>query len=200
LFPGDGARSEPPTAASELPTLVPKSGVPTAANPLPLLAAGNDETRVAVEAVARVEARERAALDPHDVVVQSLVGIGMHLAHMADASADAGLADALARAIRAVSSGESLLDPALTRAVLDHVRSGAAQATHDQRLARLSRQEGRVLELIAEGMTNRQIGEQLGLSSKTVKNYVSAILVKLDVLRRAEAAAYFAARRAVATP
>lgn len=62
-------------------------------------------------------------------------------------------------------------------------------------LARLSPQEERVLELIAEGMTNRNIGAELTLSPRTVKHYVSAILAKLDVVRRAEAAAYLAARR-----
>lgn len=104
-------------------------------------------------------------------------------------------ADELVRAIRTVGAGESLLDPAVTHTVLDHIRKNAARATGDDRLARLSPQEERVLELIAEGMTNRNIGAELALSPKTVKNYVSAILAKLEVVRRAEAAAYLAARR-----
>jgi DNA-binding NarL/FixJ family response regulator len=62
----------------------------------------------------------------------------------------------------------------------------------DEKLARLSGQEERILTLIAEGWTNRQIGDELHLAEKTVKNYVSSILSKLDVARRAEAAAYLA--------
>ena len=63
---------------------------------------------------------------------------------------------------------------------------------HAEKLARLSGQEERILTLVAEGWTNKQIGEELHLAEKTVKNYVSSILSKLDVARRAEAAAYLA--------
>jgi two-component system, NarL family, response regulator DevR len=97
----------------------------------------------------------------------------------------------LLRAIRAVGAGDSLLDPSVTSAVLDRLRKGK-HLMKDERLARLSPQEERILQAIAEGETNRQIGEDLGLAEKTVKNYVSSILSKLEVARRAEAAAYLA--------
>jgi DNA-binding NarL/FixJ family response regulator len=98
------------------------------------------------------------------------------------------------RAIRAVGNGESLLDPAATAAVLDRLRQGK-HVERDEKLARLSPQEERILTLVAEGHTNRQIGVRLRLAEKTVKNYVSTILSKLEVARRAEAAAYLARRR-----
>ena len=97
----------------------------------------------------------------------------------------------LVRAIRAVGQGQSLLDPAVTKGVLDRLRKGK-HLFRDQKLARLSPQEERILGLVSEGRTNRQIGEELGLAEKTVKNYVSSILSKLEVARRAEAAAYLA--------
>jgi DNA-binding NarL/FixJ family response regulator len=97
----------------------------------------------------------------------------------------------LLRAIRAVADGQSLLDPAVTSAVLDRLRRGK-HLMRDRKLARLSGQEERILTLVANGRTNRQIGEELGLAEKTVKNYVSSILSKLEVERRAEAAAYLA--------
>ncbi|HEX9696110.1 MAG TPA: response regulator transcription factor [Actinomycetota bacterium] len=99
----------------------------------------------------------------------------------------------LIRSIRAVVDGQSLLDPAVTGAVLDRLRKGK-DILRDEKLARLSPQEERILTLVAEGKTNREIGEGLGLAEKTVKNYVSAILSKLEVTRRAEAAAYLARR------
>jgi two-component system, NarL family, response regulator DevR len=99
--------------------------------------------------------------------------------------------DELVRAIRTVGAGQSLLDPAVTRGVLDRLRKGK-HLLQDERLARLSPQEERILGLVAEGKTNRQVGEELGLAEKTVKNYVSSILAKLEVARRAEAAAYLA--------
>ena len=98
------------------------------------------------------------------------------------------------RAIRSVGRGQSLLDPAATAAVLERLRRGKHVA-QDEKLARLSPQEERILTLVAEGRTNRQIGVQLKLAEKTVKNYVSTILSKLEVGRRAEAAAYLARRR-----
>jgi DNA-binding NarL/FixJ family response regulator len=97
----------------------------------------------------------------------------------------------LLRAIRAVGGGESLLDPAVTNAVLDRLRRGK-HLMRDEKLARLSPQEERILTQVAEGRTNREIGEELHLAEKTVKNYVSSILSKLEVARRAEAAAYLA--------
>jgi len=97
----------------------------------------------------------------------------------------------LVRAIRTVGQGQSLLDPAVTRGVLDRLRRGK-HLFRDEKLARLSPQEERILGLVADGGTNRQIGQELGLAEKTVKNYVSSILSKLEVARRAEAAAYLA--------
>jgi two-component system, NarL family, response regulator DevR len=97
----------------------------------------------------------------------------------------------LVRAIRAVGEGQSLLDPAVTKGVLDRLRKGK-HLLKDEKLARLSPQEERILGLVAEGRTNKQIGEELRLAEKTVKNYVSSILAKLEVARRAEAAAYLA--------
>ncbi len=97
----------------------------------------------------------------------------------------------LVRAIRAVGQGQSLLDPEVTSAVLDRLRKGK-HLLRDEKLARLSPQEERILLLIADGSTNKEIGEELNLAEKTVKNYVSSILSKLEVARRAEAAAYLA--------
>ena len=97
----------------------------------------------------------------------------------------------LVRAIRTVGRGESLLDPTVTTSVLDRLRKGK-HLLKDEKLARLSPQEERILSLVADGRTNREIGEELHLAEKTVKNYVSSILSKLEVARRAEAAAYLA--------
>jgi two-component system response regulator DevR len=96
----------------------------------------------------------------------------------------------LVDAIRRVASGQSLLDPSVTARVLERLRKGPEE---DERLARLTEQERKILDLIAEGMTNRQIGERLFLAEKTVKNYVSNLLSKLGMERRTEAAV-FAAR------
>ena len=96
----------------------------------------------------------------------------------------------LIRAIREVGAGRSLLDPEVTRSVLERLRQG--KTMRDEKLARLSAQEERILTLIAKGLTNGQIGKELKLAEKTVKNYVSTILSKLEVARRAEAAAYLA--------
>ncbi len=90
--------------------------------------------------------------------------------------------------VRRVSRGESLLDPSLTTRVLERLRHPRAP----DELAGLTDQERRILDLIAEGMTNRQIAEQLFLAEKTVKNYVSNLLAKLGMSRRSEAAAYSA--------
>ena len=101
----------------------------------------------------------------------------------------------LVRAVRSVGAGQSLLDPAVTKGVLDRLRKGK-HFLKDERLARLSAQEERILALIADGRTNGEIGHQLKLAEKTVKNYVTSILSKLEVARRAEAAAYLARRTA----
>ena len=97
--------------------------------------------------------------------------------------------DELVRAIRAVGAGQNLLDPAVTKSVFDRLRKGK-HLLKDEKLARLSPQEERILGLVAEGGTNGQIANELGLAEKTVKNYVSSILAKLEVTRRAEAASY----------
>ncbi|MHB8513623.1 MAG: response regulator [Actinomycetota bacterium] len=99
----------------------------------------------------------------------------------------------LLRSIKEVAEGKSLLDPAVTGSVLERIRKGK-HLIKDERLAKLSGQEERILELIAEGSTNKQIALELKLAEKTIKNYVSAILTKLEVSRRAEAAAYLARR------
>ena len=93
--------------------------------------------------------------------------------------------------VRRVADGQSTLDPGVTAVVLERLRSGG---TTDPRLARLTPQERRILELIGEGMTNRQIAHTLSLAEKTVKNYVSSMLGKLDMGSRTQAA-LFAAKR-----
>jgi two-component system response regulator DevR len=92
-------------------------------------------------------------------------------------------------AIRRVAAGQSLLDPAMTEAVLRRLREGSVE---DERLAGLTEQERRVLHLLAEGKTNRQIADDLFLAEKTVKNYVSNVLAKLGMSRRTEAAVWAA--------
>jgi DNA-binding NarL/FixJ family response regulator len=96
-------------------------------------------------------------------------------------------------AITSVAQGRSLLDPEVTGKVLERVRRG--RDDEDPAFASLTDQERKVLEQLAEGKTNREIGETLFLSEKTVKNYVSRILDKLGLARRAEAAAFMAKRR-----
>jgi two-component system, NarL family, response regulator DevR len=88
-------------------------------------------------------------------------------------------------AVRTVAAGNSLIDPSLTARVLERVRNGPATAPE---LADLTEQELKLLSLIAEGLTNRQIGERMFLAEKTVKNYVSSILAKLGLERRTQAA------------
>lgn len=95
----------------------------------------------------------------------------------------------LADGIRRVGAGESLLDPMLTRRVMERLRGSPDD---DEGPTGLTPQERRVFDLIAEGLTNRQIGERLYLAEKTVKNYVSSLLAKLGMSRRTEAAAYAA--------
>ena len=100
----------------------------------------------------------------------------------------------LAEAIERVAKGESLLDPSVTEKVLARMRS-LASGEGDE-LAALSAQEKKILGLIAEGKTNKEIAGEVFLSDKTVKNYVSSILSKLNLRRRSEAAAFIAERRA----
>jgi two-component system, NarL family, response regulator DevR len=92
-------------------------------------------------------------------------------------------------AVRQVGAGRSLLDPALTARVTERLRAGTVE---DPRLAGLSAQERRVLDLLADGLTNRQIAAEMFLAEKTVKNYVSNLLAKMGMSRRTEAAVYAA--------
>ncbi len=89
--------------------------------------------------------------------------------------------------IRRVATGQSLLDPEVTARVLERLRKPPEE---DERLARLTDQERKILDLIAEGLTNRQIAERMFLAEKTVKNYVSHLLAKLGMERRTEAAVF----------
>jgi two-component system response regulator DevR len=93
----------------------------------------------------------------------------------------------LTDAVRRVAAGQSLLDPAITSQVLDRLRRPPAAKAG---LPGLTDQEGRILDLIAQGFSNREIGERLFLAEKTVKNYVSSILGKLGLERRTQAAVY----------
>jgi two-component system, NarL family, response regulator DevR len=100
----------------------------------------------------------------------------------------------LVTAIEAVGRGESLLDPAVTEKVLERVRRIAA-GSMTEAMASLTTQERAILALVAEGKTNKEIASEVFLSDKTVKNYVSSILSKLNLERRAQAAAYVAKHR-----
>ncbi len=104
----------------------------------------------------------------------------------------------LVKALETVGAGGSLLDPAVTGKVLERVRRMANDEDDDE-LARLTTQERRILLLVAEGKTNREIAAEVFLSDKTVKNYVSSILSKLDLQRRTQAAAYMARHRSPGT-
>ena len=99
----------------------------------------------------------------------------------------------LVRAIERVADGQSLLDPGVTEKVLEKVKRLASGQPDE--VTSLSPQEQRVLALVAEGKTNKEIATALGLSDKTVKNYLSNVFDKLHLSRRAEAAAFFARRR-----
>ncbi|MBQ1026769.1 response regulator transcription factor [Micromonospora sp. C95] len=91
----------------------------------------------------------------------------------------------LVDAVRRVAAGQSLLDPAITTRVLDRIRSGVEQP---RELQALTEQERRILEYVAEGLTNREIASRMFLAEKTVKNYVSSVLAKLGLERRTQAA------------
>ena len=99
----------------------------------------------------------------------------------------------LVAALEAVGRGESLLDPAVTERVLERVRRIATDEVDDE-LSVLTAQERKILMLVAEGKTNKEIAAEVFLSDKTVKNYVSSILSKLNLERRAQAAAFVARR------
>ncbi|GIJ29448.1 DNA-binding response regulator [Micromonospora qiuiae] len=91
----------------------------------------------------------------------------------------------LVDAVRRVAAGQSLLDPAITTRVLERIRSGVEQP---RELQSLTEQERRILEYVAEGLTNREIAGKMFLAEKTVKNYVSSVLAKLGLERRTQAA------------
>jgi two-component system response regulator DevR len=93
----------------------------------------------------------------------------------------------LVDAIRQAAQGRSLIDPSVIAQVMERVRAGN---TTDSRLAALTPREREVLDLIADGLTNRQIGERMYLAEKTVKNYVSSLLSKLGMERRTQAAVF----------
>lgn len=97
----------------------------------------------------------------------------------------------LLSAVRDVAAGKSLLDPVATARVLERLRDGGS-SKRDARLASLTDQERKILDLIGEGLTNRVIGERLHLAEKTIKNYVSSLLAKLGMERRSQAAAFVA--------
>jgi DNA-binding NarL/FixJ family response regulator len=100
----------------------------------------------------------------------------------------------LVAALEAVARGESLLDSAVTEQVLERIRR-VASGTYQDELAALTKQERKILLHLAEGQTNKEIAAALFLSDKTIKNYVSSILSKLDLQRRAQAAAFVARHR-----
>jgi two-component system response regulator DevR len=93
----------------------------------------------------------------------------------------------LLETVRRVAAGQSMLDPRVTAQVLERLRSGPQV---DPRIAQLTAQEHRILDLIGEGMTNRQIGDAMFLAEKTVKNYVSSLLAKLGLESRTQAAIF----------
>jgi DNA-binding NarL/FixJ family response regulator len=97
--------------------------------------------------------------------------------------------DELVNAVRVVARGESLLDPAITGGLLERLRR-QPRLLADEKMARLSGREELILDLVAQGLTNGEIGRKLGITERTARNYVSSILGKLEVSRRAEAAAY----------
>jgi two-component system, NarL family, response regulator DevR len=98
----------------------------------------------------------------------------------------------LVDAVRRVAAGQNLLDPAVTARVLERLRRGPDE---DELIARLTPQEHEVLDLLADGLTNRQIGARLYLAEKTIKNYVTSVLAKMGMARRTEAAVYAATHR-----
>jgi two-component system response regulator DevR len=100
-------------------------------------------------------------------------------------------AQGLCQAIVDVAAGKFILDPSLTTRVLNLVRTGGATPAEQNKLAILSAQERRVLALVAEGKTNKEIAEQMGLSDKTVKNYLSNVFEKLKINRRSQAAVMY---------
>jgi two-component system response regulator DevR len=104
----------------------------------------------------------------------------------------------LCEAIFDVAAGKFILDPTVTTHVLNLVRQGGSAPPEQSKLDTLSAQEQRVLSLVAEGKTNKEIAEQMGLSDKTVKNYLSNVFEKLKINRRSQAAVLYASRHGTA--
>lgn len=100
--------------------------------------------------------------------------------------------DDLISAVREVAAGHSLIDPAATAQVIERLREGGARSEHEERPRDLTGQERRLLDLIGEGLTNRQIGEHTGLAEKTVRKHITGMLAKLGMERRTQAEAYAA--------
>ncbi|NUS16141.1 MAG: response regulator transcription factor [Streptomyces sp.] len=96
--------------------------------------------------------------------------------------------DDLISAVREVAAGHSLLDPAATEQVLERLREGGARSEHEERPGRLTTREREILDLIGEGLTNREIGERAGLDERAVRRQVSALLSKLGMERPAQGA------------
>jgi two-component system response regulator DevR len=119
-----------------------------------------------------------------DRVVHDAIAAGAHGYLLKDINAKG-----LVQAVLDVASGRSILDPAVTNRVMEMMRSGQNRTAALQRIESLSPQETRVLELVAEGLTNKEIAQQLNLSEKTVKNYLSNLFDKLQISRRSQAAA-----------
>jgi two-component system, NarL family, response regulator DevR len=98
--------------------------------------------------------------------------------------------DELVEAVRTVGGGMSMLDPSVTAQVLERLRKGPDEPVEDERLSRLTPQERKILMLIADGLTNREIAQQIFLAEATVKNYVSSLLAKLGMHGRTQAAIF----------
>jgi two-component system response regulator DevR len=119
--------------------------------------------------------------DDHDAVLASVLSGAS--GYVLKEVATSGLVDA----IRQAAMGRSLIDPGVVAQVIDRLRDGSP---HDRRLAALTQREREVLELISDGLSNRQIGDRMFLAEKTVKNYVSSLLNKLGMERRTQAAVF----------
>ncbi len=140
--------------------------------------------------------RQLSALHPKPglLILTSYISDDL-VAEAVDAGADGYLlkdvdVSALIEAIRTVAAGGSVFDPDSTRALVSQMRDPAS-TSHTMRLRLLSRQENRVLEHLAKGLSNKEIGTQLNLSEKTVKNYIANMMAKLGISRRVEAAALY---------
>ena len=126
--------------------------------------------------------------DDHTVVAAILAGAQGYLLKEIGA-------DALIRSIKIVASGQSILDPVVTRRALSWMKAGMTTPSPGGKLESLSPQEQAVVALVAEGKTNKEIAAELGLSDKTVKNYLANTFQKLNISRRTQAAAFFARRQ-----